>query len=89
MTVARCVRCALTPQLRQVEIGASTVTVVHALPELILGVEAIENHAVDRDGDKFHNDFDDAADQTPILQSADERVVDLILEKLLASVVLA
>jgi len=51
----------LTPQLREVEIGASAVAVVHALPELVLGVEAVEDHAVDRDGDELDHNFDDTA----------------------------
>lgn len=57
----------LGAQLCEVEIGAGAVADVHGLAELALAVEAVEDDAVDDDCDGFYDDFDDAADERPIL----------------------
>lgn len=49
----------------EVEVGAGFVAVVHCLAELALGVVAVEDNAVDGDGDGLDDDFDDAADDGP------------------------
>jgi hypothetical protein len=55
----------LGAELGEVEVGAGFVAVVHCLAELALGVVAVEDYAVDGDGDGFDDDFDDAADDGP------------------------
>jgi hypothetical protein len=55
----------LGAQLGEVEVGARFIAVVHCLAELALGVVAVEDDAVDGDGDGLDNDFDDAADDGP------------------------
>ena len=76
-------------ELGEVEVRACLVAGVHGLPEFVLRVEAVEDDGVNSDGDEFDNDLDDAADQTPVLQAADECVVDVVLEEFFALVVLA
>ena len=76
-------------ELGEVEVGAGLVAGVHGLAELVFAVEAVEDDRVDGDGDELDDDFDDAADQRPVLQAADERVVHVILEEFFAFVVLA
>ena len=61
------VGCGLGAELGEIEVGAGAVAHVHGLAELALAVEAVEDDAVDDDGDGFHHDFDDAADEGPVL----------------------
>lgn len=89
LSEARCIGCALASQLRQVQISAGSVSCVHGLPEPVLRPEAVEDNGVDGDDDDLHNDLNDAADQTPILQSADKSVMNIVFKKLPALVVLA
>lgn len=86
---ARRVWCTLTSQLSEVQIGASAVSCVHALSEAVLAPEAVEDDSVDRDDNDFHDDLDDTADQRPVLETADQSVVDVVFEELAALVVLA
>ncbi len=62
--------CRLAAELGEVEVGAGAVADVHGLAELALAVEAVEDDAVDDDGDGFHDDFDDGADEGPVLYGA-------------------
>jgi hypothetical protein len=62
------VGCGLRAQLSKVEVGSSTVTLGHGLPELALGPEAVEDDAVDDDTEKFDNNLDNAADKCPVLE---------------------
>jgi hypothetical protein len=59
--------CGLRAELSEVEIGAGFVPEVHGFPQLVFAVEAIEDDGVDSDGDYFHDDFDEAADEGPVL----------------------
>ena len=86
---ARGVGCGLGAELSEVEIGAGTVAEVHGFVEAALGVEAVEDDAVDGDGDDFDDDFDEGADQGPVLQAADQRVVDVLVEERFAFAVYA
>jgi hypothetical protein len=79
----------LRAQLREVEIRAGLVADVHALAELALAVEAVKDDGVDGDGDGLDHDLDDAADERPFLQAADERVADVVFEEFAPLVVLA
>ena len=57
----------LGAQLGQVQVGAGLVAQVHALVQLALGPEAVEDDAVDGDGDDLDDDLDDDADEGPVL----------------------
>lgn len=84
-----CVGCRLRAQLREVQVCAGLVAGVHRLPQSVLAPEAVEDDAVDGDHNHLHHHLDDAADQRPVLQPADERVVHVVLEQLSSLVVLA
>lgn len=86
---ARCVWRGLRAELSKVEIGASFVAHVHTLVETTLGVEAVEHDRIDADCKQFDNNLDNAADQTPVLKTADKSVVHIVGEELSARVVLA
>lgn len=55
----------LGAKLGEVQVGAGFVAVVHCLAELALGVVAVEDDAVDGNGDGLDDHFDDAADDGP------------------------
>ena len=57
----------LGAQLGEVEVGAGFVADVHALVQFALGVEAVEDDGVDGDCYYFDDDFDDGADEGPVL----------------------
>lgn len=61
----------LRAELGEVEVGAGAVTEIHRLVEPALGVEAVEDDAVDGDGDDLDDDLDEGTDQRPGLQAAD------------------
>lgn len=75
--------------LCEVELGASLVTAVHGLGESTFGDEAVEDDGVDEDDEDLDDDFDDGADKTPVLETAEEGVVDLVVEELLPQVLVA
>ena len=79
----------LRAELREVEVRARRVPLGHGLAQTPLRVEAVEDHAVDEDGDDLDDDLDEAADERPVLQAAHEVVVDVLLEDGLARIVLA
>ena len=54
-------------ELGEVEVGAGFVADGHGLAELALGPEAVEDDGVDDDAEGFDDDFDDAADEGPVL----------------------
>lgn len=83
---SRSVGCGLTAQLGEVEVGAGAVSHVHGLEEASLRVVSVEDDAVQQNAENLDYDFDDDADQGPVLQTADERVVDLVTEDLGSSV---
>ncbi len=64
---ARGVGSGLATELGEVEIGASTVAKVHRLVEATFGVVAIEDDAVDGDGDDFDDNLDESTDKCPML----------------------
>ena len=49
--------------------------------ETAFGVEAVEDDAVNGDGDDLDDDLDKGADERPVLQAADQGVVDILVEK--------
>ena len=57
--------------------------------EATLGVEAIKHDTVDGYGDDFDDDLDEGADEGPVLQAADQGVVDVLVEEGFASAVFA
>lgn len=67
MREARRIWHGLGSQLCEVQIGSSAVADSHGFSELALGVEAVENNAVDGNGKNFNNYFDNAADEGPVL----------------------
>lgn len=58
----------LGAELGEVEVGSGLVAHGHGLPELALGPEAVEDDGVDDDAEGFDYDFDDAADEGPVLR---------------------
>jgi hypothetical protein len=61
--------------LSEIEIRTGAVTNGHGLAELALGPEAVEDNAVDGDDKDLDNDFDDAANESPVL----EMLVDILM----------
>jgi hypothetical protein len=59
--------CGLRAELSKIEIGSSTVTDGHGLAQTTLGVVAVKDDTVDGDGQRLDDDFNDAADESPVL----------------------
>lgn len=57
----------LGAQLSKVEIRTSAVAHGHGLAELALGPEAVEDNSVNGNDEDLDDDFDDAADKSPVL----------------------
>ena len=57
----------LGAELGEVEVGARAVADVHGLVQAAFGEDAVGDDAVDGDGDDFDNDFDEGADEGPVL----------------------
>lgn len=76
-------------KLAKVELVAGLVTEIHGLAESALGSKAPEGSNVEKDGKRLDDNFNDSADESPVQLLADEVVVDVILEELLAFVVIA
>lgn len=74
-------------ELCEVKIRAGAITLGHGLPELPLGPESVEDNAVDTDTENLNDDFDDATDQSPILQTADKAVGNVVLKEMSSFVV--
>jgi hypothetical protein len=62
------VRGGLRAQLGEVEIGTGFVTDIHGFAQLTFRVVAVEDNAIDDNGDGFNDYFDDAANERPGLQ---------------------
>lgn len=88
-TKSRSVGCGLRAELSQIEIGTSTVTLSHGLPELSLGPEAVEDDTIDDNAEKFDYDLDDAADKCPVLKSANKCIGNVVLEDMSSGIVYA
>ena len=56
------VGCGLGAQLSEVEVRAGFVAEIHRFVEAALGVESVEDDAVDGDCDDFDDDLDEGAD---------------------------
>ena len=67
MWEARGVRCGLDAELGEIEIGSRVVPAVHGVHESSLGVDSIEDHGIDENDQNLDDDFDDGANQTPVL----------------------
>lgn len=74
------VRCRLGAELSQVQIGASLVTLSHRLPELPLGPESVEDDSVNDDAESFNDNFNNAADEGPVLKAANKTIRDVVFE---------
>lgn len=79
----------LTAELGEVEIRAGLVPDIHALSELALAPESIKDDGVDGNGDCLDHDFDDAADECPILHAADKGIANIVLEQFAPFIVFA
>lgn len=77
---ARRVGGGLRAKLGEIEIGASSVSDVHGLVQAALGVVSVEDDAVEQDADDLDDDLDDDADEGPVLEAADQAVLDLVGE---------
>jgi len=86
---ARGVGCGLHLELGEVEIRAGAVAGGHGLSQTALGVVAVECDAVDGDSDDFDDDFYNAADQGPVLKTANESIWNIVFKQLLSLVLLA
>lgn len=75
--------------LCEVELGAGFFATVHGLGKSSLCDEAVEDDGVDEDDEDFNDDFDDGTDETPVLETAEESVVDFFVEELLSQVLVA
>jgi hypothetical protein len=53
--------------LSEIQIRAGLVTSIHGLHETTLGPETVSNDAIDEQDENFNDDFDDGADETPVL----------------------
>lgn len=56
--------------LGEMELGAGLFTAVHGLGESSFGDEAVEDDGVDEDNEDLDDDFDNGADETPVLETA-------------------
>jgi len=77
---SRSVWCGLRPELCQIEIRSCAVAAGHRLAESSLGEIAIVHDTIKRDGETFDHDLDDAAYERPILESANQIIVNFVLE---------
>lgn len=77
---ARSVGSGLRAKLGEIEVGAGSVSDVHGLVQAALGVVSIEDDAVEQDADDLDDDLDDDADEGPVLETADQAVLDLVRE---------
>ena len=59
----RCIGRRLGAQLREVQVGAGTVTDVHGFMELTLRAQAVEDNGVEGDCNDFDNNFNEGAYQ--------------------------
>jgi hypothetical protein len=75
---SRGVRGGLRAQLSEVHVGPGAITEIHGLGKATLGVVAVEDDAVQSDGDDFNDNLDDDADESPVLETAQESVIDFI-----------
>ena len=64
---ARGVGRGLGAELGEVKIGAGTIADVHRLVEAALRAEPVENDGVEAYGDDLDDDFDESADEGPVL----------------------
>lgn len=66
---ARRIWCGLSSQLSEVEIRACAIAEVHRLMKLPLRVEPVEDNPIDGNGNYFDNNFDEGADERPVLKA--------------------
>lgn len=77
-------------KLREPQAGTSLIANLHRLAEATLGVkQAVEGEEVNGDSKRLNRDLDNRANNNPVLLLADEIVVNRILEKCLACIILA
>lgn len=75
---ARRVGGGLRAKLGEIEVGTSSVSDVHGLVQTTLGVVSVKDDAVEQDADDLDDDLDDDADEGPVLETADQAVLDLV-----------
>ena len=89
LSKTRSIGSGLRAELREVKVRAGLVSDIHALSELALAPESIEDNSIDSNGDCLDHDFNDAADESPILHAADKSIPNVVLEEFPAFVVFA
>jgi hypothetical protein len=77
---ARRVGGGLRAKLSKVEVRASSVSDVHGLVQAALGVVSVKDDAIEQDADDLDDNLDDDADEGPVLEAADQAVLDLVGE---------
>lgn len=77
-TETRGVGSRLRAQLGEIHVGAGAIPEIHGLGKAALGVVPVEDDAVEGDSDDLDDDLDDDADQGPVLETAEQGVVDLV-----------
>lgn len=77
---ARSVGSRLAAELSKVKIGTGAVSHVHGLEKASLGVVAVEDDAVEEDGEDLDDDLDDDANHGPVLKTTNECIVDFFAE---------
>jgi hypothetical protein len=68
----------LGAELGEVHVGSGAITEIHGLGQASLGVVAVEDDTVQCDGDDLNDDLDDDANQSPVLETAQEGVIDFV-----------
>jgi hypothetical protein len=77
---ARSVGSRLAAELSKVKIGTGAVSHVHGLEKASLGVVAVEDDAVEENGENLDDNLDDDANHGPILKTTNECIVNFITE---------
>lgn len=71
----------LGAEVGQVKVRTGFVANVHRLAELAFGPEAVEDDGVDGDDENLDYDFDDAADESPVLHTTDKAILHVVFKQ--------
>lgn len=71
------IRSGLAAELSEIEVRAGAIAEVHRFVEAAFGVVAVEDDAVDGDGDDFDDDLDQGANEGPALSTTISRCPQL------------
>jgi hypothetical protein len=75
---ARSVGSRLTAELSEVKIGTGAVSHVHGLEKALLGIVAVEDDAVEENGENLDDNLYDDANHGPVLKTANECIVNFV-----------